>query len=140
FTVTLDRPSTDQVSVSYAPAEGNARAGSDYETQAAQTLVFAPGEVSKTVFVNLRGEGLNEAAEFFDLVLSNPTNATIADVRGHTFVPQNDGATSNLPTIAAVAVSATEGDGYIDFVVSLSAPSTQTVSAGYNNSNATATN
>ena len=70
FTVTLDKPSTSQVTVKYATADGNATAGSDYSAQAVQTLVFAPGEVSKSVYVDLRDDAVAEPAEFFDLTLS----------------------------------------------------------------------
>ncbi len=140
FTVTLDKPSTSQVSVNYATADGSAVAGTDYEAQGLQTLVFAPGEVSKTVYVDLRNDAVVEPHEYFDLVLSSPTNATIADSRGHMFIAQNDGTTVASPTIAAAAVSAMENGGYIDFVVSLSAPSTNVVSVNYNNSNGTALN
>ncbi|WP_374562874.1 beta strand repeat-containing protein [Ideonella sp.] len=141
FTITLDKPSTSQVSVNYATADGTASSkGGDYEAQAKQTLVFAPGEVSKTVTVDLLGDTTNESTEYFDLVLSGALNATIADARGHLFIPQNDGTTSSLPTISAAAISAQEGGGFIEFVVSLSAPSTSTVSVSYSNANGTAAN
>jgi Ca2+-binding RTX toxin-like protein len=140
FTITLDRPSTSQVTVNYATADGSAVAGSDYEAQGAQTLVFAPGEVSKTVYVDLRDDAVSEPHEYFDLVLSSPTNATIADSRGHMIIAQNDAAPVATPTISAAAISASEGGGYIDFVVSLSAPSANLVSVNYNNSNGTALN
>jgi len=138
FTVTLDKPSTSQVTVNVATADGTASAGSDYESQASQKLVFGPGEMSKTVVIDLRSDASSEATEYFDLVLSGAVNATIADARGHVFIPQNDGATIGLPTIAAAAISAGEAGGYVEFVVSLDAPSTQTISVSYNNSNGTA--
>ena len=64
------------MTVRYATADGNATAGSDYDAQAAaQTLVFAPGEVSKSVYVDLRDDAVAEPAEFFDLTLSGAVNA-----------------------------------------------------------------
>jgi Ca2+-binding RTX toxin-like protein len=141
FTITLDKPSTSQVTVNYATADGTATVkGADYEAQAKQTLVFGPGEISKTVTVNLLGDTGNESTEYFDLVLSGAQNATIADARGHVFIPQNDGAPSALPIISAAAISAQEGGGFIEFIVSLSAPSTSTVSVSYSNTNGTAAN
>ncbi|MGM9489868.1 beta strand repeat-containing protein [Ideonella sp. YS5] len=140
FTVTLDKPSTSQVSVKYATADGTASSGSDYEAQASQKLVFGPGEVSKTLTIDLRGDTKAEEAEYFDLVLSGAVNATIGDARGHAFIPKSDATAINLPTIAGAAISASEGGGYIDFVVTLDGPSTQTVSVNYNNSNGTAAN
>jgi Ca2+-binding RTX toxin-like protein len=140
FTVTLDKPSTSQVTVKYATADGNATAGSDYSAQAAQTLVFAPGEVSKSVYVDLRDDAVAEPAEFFDLTLSGAVNALIADPRGHMVIAQSDAPTVALPVISASSIAATEGSTYLEFDVVLSAPSTQVVSASYSNSNATALN
>jgi hypothetical protein len=140
FTVTLDKPSVSQVTVKYATADGTATSGTDYESQASQKLVFGPGEVSKTVTIDLRADGNAESAEYFDLVLSGAVNATIGDARGHAFFPQSDDTAINLPTIAGAAISASEDGGYIEFVVTLDAPSTQTVSVNYSNSNGTAAN
>src|SRR5439155_779521 len=78
LTVSLSAASGQTVTVSYATADGMARAGSDY-VAAAGSLTFAPGETSKTVTVLVNGDVLNEANETFFVNLSNPTNATIAD-------------------------------------------------------------
>ena len=140
FIVTLDKPATSQVRVNYATSDGNASAGSDYEAQASQTLVFGPGETSKTVHVNLRGDTASEGPEFFDLALSSAVNATIGDARGHAAIAQSDLATVAQPVIAAAPVAAPEAGTFLEFIVSLSAPSTQVVSVNYNNGNATAAN
>ncbi|MEP6501747.1 MAG: Calx-beta domain-containing protein [Betaproteobacteria bacterium] len=140
FVVTLDKPSTSQVTVSYATANAVASSGSDYESQAAQTLVFAPGEMSKTVYVDLRGDTVAEPAEFFDLTLSGAVNATIGDSRGHMVIPRSDATTVAAPVIDAAAIASPEGGGTLDFVVTLNAPSAQSVSVSYNNSNGTALN
>jgi hypothetical protein len=140
FTVSLDKPSVGQVRVNYATANGNAAAGSDYESQATQTLVFGPGETSKTVFVNLRADTVAEGPEFFDLTLSGAVGATIGDVRGHAVIGQSDMAAMAQPVISAAAIAAPETGTVLEFVVSLNAPSTQVVSVGFNNSNGTAAN
>ncbi len=140
FVITLDKPSTSQVTVNYATAAGTASAGSDFETQALQTLVFGPGEMSKTVYVDLRGDAVAEPAEFFDLTLSGAVNATLGDARGHMVIPRSDTATVATPVIDAAAIAAPEGGGMLDFIVTLNAPSTQSVSVSYNNSNVTALN
>jgi hypothetical protein len=83
FPVTLSAASTKAVSVSYATADGGAKAGNDY-TAASGTLTFNPGETSKTVDVTitadkvLHGDDAAEASETFTVTLSNPVNATIA--------------------------------------------------------------
>ncbi|MDZ5458368.1 Calx-beta domain-containing protein [Azohydromonas lata] len=140
FNVTLDRPSTSQVTVVAATADGTASAGADYDAQAAQVLVFAPGETSKTVLVPMRNDAVAEGVEFFDLQLSSAVNATIGDVRGHMAIAPSDMATAATPTVSAAAIWAPEAGTALDFVVSLSAPSAQQVSVSYSNSNGSAAN
>jgi Ca2+-binding RTX toxin-like protein len=140
FNVTLDRPSTSLVTVQATTADGTAVAGADYDAQAVQTLAFAPGETSKTVLVPLRNDGTAEGIEFFDLQLGNAVNATLGDVRGHMAIGISDLATVATPTVSAAAIWAPESGTTLDFVVSLSAPSTQQVSVNYSNSNGTAAN
>ncbi|NML16107.1 Calx-beta domain-containing protein [Azohydromonas caseinilytica] len=140
FEVTLDRASTRQVTVQVGTANGTALAGADYEALGTQTLVFAPGETSRTVLVNLRDDAAAENFEFFDLQLSGAVNASIGDGRGHMVVTPSELATVVQPTISAAAIPAPESGTTLDFIVSLSAPSTQLVSVRYSNSNVTATN
>ena len=88
FTVTLDRTSTQYVSVQYAIVEGSAKASSDF-IQASQTLTFAPGETQKTVAVTVVGDDIREGDDEFQLVLSSATNAVIYKSIG-TGMIQND--------------------------------------------------
>jgi hypothetical protein len=140
FNVTLDRPSTSQVTVLAATADGTAAAGSDYDAQALQALVFAPGETSKTVLVPVRNDAVAEGVEFFDLQLSGAVNATMGDGRGHMAIAPSDTPLAAMPTVSAAAIWAPEAGTALDFVVSLSAPSAQQVSVNYSNSNGTAAN
>jgi Ca2+-binding RTX toxin-like protein len=96
--------------------------------------------MSKTVFVDLRNDTSSEPAEFFDLSLSNAVNASIGDARGHMVIAQSDLGTVAQPVIAATSIAAPEAGTYLEFLVSLSAPSAQTVSVAYNTGNATAAN
>jgi hypothetical protein len=91
FTVTLDKPSSDAITVAYATQDGTATvAGSDY-TSKSGTITFAPGETSKTVMVDVRGEKKREQDETFFVKLSNATNATIADDSGQGTITNDDG-------------------------------------------------
>jgi Calx-beta domain/RTX calcium-binding nonapeptide repeat (4 copies) len=76
FTVALSKATPLRVAVSYASANGTATAGTDY-TAANGTLVFGPGETTKTVQVALAGDTVYEPDETFTVTLSNPVNATI---------------------------------------------------------------
>lgn len=77
--VQLSAPTNKMVQVQYAtssPTKYAATAGVDYVATAG-TLTFAPGEVSKTVWVQLIDDLVTEGEERFSLTLSNPTSATI---------------------------------------------------------------
>jgi hypothetical protein len=81
FTVTLSAASTERITVAYSTAEDTATAGSDYQA-ASGTVIFAPGETSKTVTVLVKGDRVGEANETFTVNLSNTTYASIADAQG----------------------------------------------------------
>jgi WD40 repeat protein len=81
FTIQLNAASASQVSVNYTTANGTATAGGDY-VQSSGTLIFAPGETTKTVDVSVVDDLVDEPTESFQLNLSNAVNATIADSQG----------------------------------------------------------
>ena len=78
FAVTLDAPSPQVVGVQYGTADGTATAPADYLPTGA-TLVFTPGQTTRTVSVTVNGDSLDEADETYFVNLSNASNATIED-------------------------------------------------------------
>jgi hypothetical protein len=89
MTVSLNAPSTLPVSVHYQTQSASARAGSDY-LDVRGTLVFAPGQTSKTVTTSVIGDRLRERNEVFLLVLSAATNATLVRSRGMETILNDD--------------------------------------------------
>ena len=89
FNVLLSRSSTRTVSVNYTTADRSAKAGEDYE-RTEGTLVFAAGEVEKTVSVPLLRDAKDEGEETFAFLLSDAQNARIGRA-GATGVISNDG-------------------------------------------------
>ena len=86
FTVSLDRANNEQAaSVDWATAEDGsttfATSGADF-TAASGTLNFAIGETEKTVTVSLLDDQLDETDETFNVVLSNPSELTLAGDTG----------------------------------------------------------
>jgi Calx-beta domain/Right handed beta helix region len=139
LTVTLTNGSATPVSVSWATVDGTATtADADY-TNATGVLTFAPGETSKTIEVQISGDTRHEATETFVVQLSNAAGATIASATGTATITNDD----PVPTISvAVLAAVTEGNsGDVDatFVVSLSNPTTETVTVQYATSDVTAT-
>jgi Calx-beta domain len=81
FTVSLDAAQPAPVTVDFTTADGTATAPGDYAATSG-TLTFAPGEIAKTVTVQVNGDTRKESNETFTVNLSNAIgNATIAD--GH---------------------------------------------------------
>ena len=114
FLLTLDGPSTQTVTVSYATADGTATAGGDY-TATSGTLTFAPGETEKTVSVAIIDDEVEDSGETFRLVLSSPTNAVLADseATGTIHTEAMDDHPADTATTGMVAVGGT-ATGEID--------------------------
>jgi serralysin len=88
FTVSLSAASAVSVSLNYATANGSAKAGEDYDAKSG-TVVFSPGQTSKTVSVEVRGDRKFEGQEVFYVNLSGATGAFLAETQG-TGVVRND--------------------------------------------------
>jgi len=89
FIVTLDRPSTGDVTVSYTTQDGSALAGEDYVATSG-SLLFAAGEVVKTVTVDLIDDTDSEANESFLLQLTNLSGASSTVPSGTATIWAND--------------------------------------------------
>ena len=77
FTVTLSNPSSQIVTVIYNSVAGSAQRIVDYAS-VSWTLVFLPGQTTKTVVVAIKGDTIDEGdSETFTLVLSDPHNAQL---------------------------------------------------------------
>ena len=112
-----------------------ATAGSDYTAvTTAQTVSFAAGEASKTVTVTSLADNLVENDETFEVRLSNPTGATLADDTGIGTITDDDGA----PTLSINDVTVTEGD-IATFTIALSAASGRDVTVTAATADGTAT-
>ena len=78
FSVRLTAVSAATVSASWSTAPLTATPGSDY-TAASGTVSFAPGSTMQTVAVPILGDLLPEPNETFEVRVTAPTNATLAD-------------------------------------------------------------
>ncbi|NOX53660.1 MAG: hypothetical protein GXP27_04335 [Planctomycetes bacterium] len=81
FTVTLSFPSFVAVTVDYATFDDTATEPDDY-TATTGTLIFAPGETSKTIVVPIISDEVLEEVERFYVELSNEVEAWIKDGQG----------------------------------------------------------
>jgi len=99
FTVTLSAKSSNVVTVDFSTFSGDIDAGltgddpaigsSDYE-DASGTLVFEPGQTTRTIIVDVFGDTEEELNEKFSVLLENATNATIIDDVGIGTIKNDD--------------------------------------------------
>ena len=137
FTVSLSAASGQTVTVNYATANGTAAAGSDY-TATSGTLTFLPGVLSQPISVPVLGDNVYEPNETFVVNLSGAVNALIAHAQGVGTILNDD----PVPSISINDVSVPEGNAGTTnavFNVSLSNPSSQTVTVSYQTADGTAT-
>ncbi|NOQ93225.1 MAG: hypothetical protein GQ547_01170, partial [Methylophaga sp.] len=79
FTISLNELSLSQISVDYTTDSQSAYgSGNDYNG-VSSTLIFAAGVTTQTVRVAIADDSNSESKQSFALVLSNATNAVIAD-------------------------------------------------------------
>lgn len=81
FTVSLSAPSSSQVTVKYATADGTAKAGTDYVAKSG-TVTFAAGVTSQIVTVQVNGDSIADGDKTYYVNLTNPSGATLAKPQG----------------------------------------------------------
>jgi predicted outer membrane repeat protein len=139
FTVTLSEPCPFSVSVDYVTSDdGTATAGEDFVATSG-TLFFGPGETTKTITVQVKGDTKIESDEHFIVWLQNTYRAGVGG-HGQGTILNDDNPP--VPTISLSLVSAPEGDsGYTNFVfkATLSEPTSLTVTVDYSTVDRTAT-
>lgn len=138
FVVMLDKATSAPFSVNYSTVDGTALAGSDY-IAATGSLNFAAGETVKQVTVALPPVGGAESAEMFSLSLgalsgSGAGVVRIGDGSAQATIGRNGQTPVAKPSVSVSNPVVGEGDGYVDFVVSLSAPGLQQVAVDYRTS------
>jgi Calx-beta domain-containing protein len=74
--VTRTGETTGTTIINYATSDSSASSDSDYDAVSG-TLIFAPGETSKTITVFINDDDVAEAKEIFNVTLSQPSNANL---------------------------------------------------------------
>ncbi|WP_170113152.1 Calx-beta domain-containing protein [Ahniella affigens] len=138
FTVSLSAATNQAVTFNFATADGTATtANSDYVSSSGSRNIAA-GQTSTTINVTVNGDTAIEANETFVVNLTNVVNAVAVDAQGTGTITNDDVP----PTLSINDASVTEGNAgtkLMTFTVSLSAASSQLVTATFNSANGTAT-
>jgi hypothetical protein len=133
FNVTLSAASSQAVTVDYSTGNGTAVAPGDYTTSGG-TLTIPASTMSATIQVPIVSDTTPEPTETFSLVLSSPTNATIAKGTGVGTILDDD-----TPTLTVSDATVTEGAGPAVFTVTLSPASSLPVTVTFATTNGSAT-
>ena len=96
FTVQLAKANSQKITVSFATADGTAGAGTDY-TAKSGSVVFAPGETSKPVAIDILGDTAFEGDETFTLTLSSAVNAVLERASATATIKNDDVAPAAKP-------------------------------------------
>lgn len=100
FTVNLSSTATTLVELDYATTTAGysnpATPGFDFEADAG-TLVFQPGQQSKTISVTVYGDRFKELNEEFGIVLSNAVGGNITSGNGSVVIDDNDDFALGMP-------------------------------------------
>ncbi len=118
------------VSVAWRTEDAGATAGQDY-VAANGTLELAPGETTRTIRIDLIDDVDAEPAERFAIVLSDPLGAVLVPEPTLVTIAASDGPAVARPAIAVEDLVVGESDAWVDIVVRLDAPGTETVSVDY---------
>jgi Ca2+-binding RTX toxin-like protein len=137
FDLILSQATTEAFTVQYSTEStlGTALAGADYAAEIG-SIEFAAGQTSQRITVNLVDDSTVENNEFFHLTLGalsggGAGQVQLGDGMGTAHIGRSDQTGLAAPVISASAIVVTEGDGYAEFVVQLSAPGTKAVSVNY---------
>ena len=99
ITVTRSGAAAVNASVQYATVNGSAASPGDY-TAISGLITFAPGERSKSFSVFVTDDGIRETNETFNVVLSNPANATLGNPASATVTIFDNDRKSRNPRVA----------------------------------------
>lgn len=129
FTITLTGPRAEKATVAFATADITSTTDDDYVAKSG-TLTFEVGESTQSVTVAVIGDHATELDESFQVNLSNPVNAAIADGTGVGNILNNDdyfwhnaaiptdvngdGFTSSIDLVLVVEALNNVGAGYLD--------------------------
>lgn len=133
FTLSLSAPSAATISVPYEAGRYGTIGIGDIEPLSG-TATFPPGAVKAVVKVPVRGDVLDEGDEYVVLELRGGSDLTVVDGWGKGWILDDDPATVAGPRLAIGDATVHEGDVGTRpavFTISLSQPTTSTVTVNY---------
>ncbi len=156
FTVSLSQPYGDAVTVNYRTLFDGTATNSDLDNTMTSTsnngtaaanngvVTFAPGETSKSIFIESERDAIDEADEGLIVELYDPLNATFGagqpTLRANGIILDDDGVGSNLALFVGdpVLIEANSGTQIAQFDIVLSRPAPERMVFDYSTRDGTA--
>jgi|GEM_PF-2265138 len=135
--LTLDKPSTEEITVEVSTEDGTAVEDEDYEALNAETITFVAGVTKQTVNINLISDLISEEDENFFVKLDNPQNAEVEQVEATVIIANDDKPSLSIASMVSVT-EGEKGKANAEILVSLSASVSQTVTVAYKTTDGTA--
>ncbi len=138
-TFTITSSQRGKASVSFKTFAGSAASPADFTSRVGK-VKFAGRKLERKVSITVNGDLLNEATETFEVVLSDPVGAAIADDRGLGTIEDDDPPPSvSVPATASVPEGNAGDVSYAVVDIALDTPSGRNVSVNYATANGSAT-
>jgi large repetitive protein len=137
FTVTLSKASSQPVTVRASTSDGSALGAIDYEVKNSELITIEPNNLTQTFLVPIKNDALDEPSETFNVTLSTPVGATIADGAAVGTILDDDNV-SALAITDASTDEPTSGTATMTFTVTLAPASKRTVRVNYGTADGTA--
>ncbi|MBA3427956.1 MAG: hypothetical protein H0U07_05210, partial [Actinobacteria bacterium] len=132
FTVQLSAASGKAVTVKYSTAEGTATDPEDFAEVLNGSIQIAAGQTSGTIGIDVKQDTLVEGTEHFFVNLVGADNASIgSDPQGRATITDDDTAPSTSGITDPIVNEGNSGVVKANFVVTLSAASSQPVTIRY---------
>lgn len=129
FPVTLSGPSGKTITANLATADGTATAGQDYTAKASPPPLSIPaGATTSTIHVALTADNVDEPDETLTMTLSALANTTAGTLTATGTILNDD-----VPTVSIgnVSITETNANQTVGFPVTLSNPSTRTITVAF---------
>lgn len=118
FVLSLSAPSGRAVSVTATTADGSATAPADYASTSA-VVTFPAGSTSQMFGVAVVGDPTDEGDDSFEVVLSAPSNATLAADPSATGTIQNDDSPASAGTLQFSAPTYSVGEAGVQATITV---------------------
>jgi len=96
ITVALTGDNETNVLVSYSTIQGTAASGADFINVPDGELVIGPNDTEGTIDIAIKGDEINEPDETFEILIFNPSNATVSRDRATITITNDDDTSDNF--------------------------------------------